>query len=282
MSKKNSSPWRKGSPLPAAPATTTEIDPAATEELPAAPSVVADLSPMSPAQLVANRANAQLSTGPRSQAGLAKSSQNAIKSALTGRTVLLPTDDVDEYAALLESCKGDLKPVGQAECELVQIIVDCFWRRQRIQALEFALYAHGHEQFHDAFPDCPEEERYTKTLLQTSMVYEKQFRNYQIQEARIDRKLAKSMAEVRELQAKREAAQKASEDLPKSGPVSPLRATHCKPGVIPPPTPSQPPVAKVLIENGFVFSNSHETLHSEYSAGCPDPSIDPSIEPKAA
>src|SRR5882757_3801626 len=50
----------------------------------------------SEACLEANRANAQLSTGPRSENGKAKSSLNAVKTALTGSTVLLPADDTAE------------------------------------------------------------------------------------------------------------------------------------------------------------------------------------------
>jgi len=44
----------------------------------------------SPNQLAANRANAQLSAGPTSSEGNAKISHNALKTGLTGRTVLLP------------------------------------------------------------------------------------------------------------------------------------------------------------------------------------------------
>jgi hypothetical protein len=161
------------------------------------------VEPVSPVQLAANRANALLSTGPRTEAGLAKSSKNAVKSALTGRTVLLPTDDVKEYANFLAGFQRDLKPVGQAESELVQIIADCFWRLRRIQTLEHALYAHGHEQFENAFPDTAEEERYSKILLQTHLTYQKELRNLHIQEARMDRKRTKALAELQQLQSER-------------------------------------------------------------------------------
>ena len=209
---------------------------------------VEDPSPISPAQLAANRANAQLSTGPRTEAGRARSSQNAVKSALTGRTVLLPTDDRDEYARFLADFQQQLKPVGPLECELVQIIVDCHWRLRRIQELEFALYAHGHEQFEPVFQDCPESERRSRILLQTHLTYEKQFRNPHIQEARIDRKRAKAVADLDRLQAEREPepAEPSIHDLPDEEAFALLDA-----GYVPPHLASA-----VASQNGFVFSPS--------------------------
>jgi hypothetical protein len=57
------------------------------------------LTMSSEAQLAANRQNSQLSTGPKTEAGKAKSSLNAVKTGLTGRTVLLPSDDAAAYEA---------------------------------------------------------------------------------------------------------------------------------------------------------------------------------------
>jgi len=160
-------------------------------------------SAVSPAQLAANRANAQLSTGPRTEAGLAKSSKNAVKSALTGRTVLLPTDDVEEYARFLADFEQHHKPVGPIESELLQIIVDCHWRLRRIQELEYALYAHGEEQFAEAFADLPPMDQRSKIVLQTHLTYQKELRNLHIQEARLDRKRRQALKELDELQSER-------------------------------------------------------------------------------
>ena len=226
-----------------------------------------DLSPISPAQLAANRANAQLSTGPRTEAGQARSSQNAVKSALTGRTVLLPTDDRDEYVAFLADFQEQLNPVGQLECELVQIIVDCHWRLRRIQELEHALYTHGHEQFESVFADCPESERRSRILLQTHLTYEKQFRNLHTQEARIDRKRAKALAELQQLQAEREPAEEPSiHDLPDEEAFALLDA-----GYVPPHLASAFAATAPATQNGFVFSNMQNGTHSE-SSPTPKPS----------
>ena len=54
---------------------------------------------ISPARLAANRANAAKSTGPRTEAGKARSRANAVKHGLTGAGVALPGED----AALIEA-----------------------------------------------------------------------------------------------------------------------------------------------------------------------------------
>ncbi|MGH9583349.1 MAG: hypothetical protein ACRD4O_10470 [Bryobacteraceae bacterium] len=64
----------------------------------------------SPAAVAANRANAQLSTGPNSLEGKAKSTLNAVKTGLTGRTVLLPADDAAAYESHVQRFMKDLEP----------------------------------------------------------------------------------------------------------------------------------------------------------------------------
>ena len=51
------------------------------------------------AQLTANSANAQLSTGPRTEPGKHRSCQNSLKHGLTAKTVLIPGEDPAEYQA---------------------------------------------------------------------------------------------------------------------------------------------------------------------------------------
>jgi hypothetical protein len=79
---------------------------------------------ISPQRLIANRANAQLSTGPVTPEGKAKSSLNAVRTGLTGRTVLLATEDAAAYEAHLERFRREWEPVGDREAELVQSLAD--------------------------------------------------------------------------------------------------------------------------------------------------------------
>lgn len=159
---------------------------------------------ISEAKLAANRANAQLSTGPTTPEGKSKSSFNAVKTALTGRTVLLPTDDAAAYEQHLRDYDKEFQPMTPRECELVQSLADTAWRLYRIPALEMAIYAQGRIQFAGQFDDHEPALRPGMIELHTFMVYEKQLRNLQLQEARLHRRRQHDLAELRELQRERE------------------------------------------------------------------------------
>ncbi len=82
--------------------------------------------------IAANRLNAQRSTGPRTPAGKARVSLNALKHGLTGRDVVLPNenpDDFDSFRADLLTC---LDPQTAVEGELVKQIVADAWRLRRV------------------------------------------------------------------------------------------------------------------------------------------------------
>ena len=158
---------------------------------------------VSEAKRLANIANAQLSSGPTSLDGKAKSSLNAVKTALTGRTVLLHTDDVAAYQLHVADYEKELRPVGQRECDLVQSIADSAWRLQRVPALEMAIYAQGRVQFANQFNDHESALRPSLIELHTSLIYEKQLRNLQIQESRLHRRREKDLAELRQAQSER-------------------------------------------------------------------------------
>lgn len=155
------------------------------------------------AQIAANQKNAQLSTGPTSEAGKIKTSLNAVKTGLTGRTVLLSDDDAAEYQCHLSAFEQEFQPSGLRECELVQSIADTWWRLRRIPALEMALFAKGRIEFAHLFEEEDLTARPHLIDAHTFLAYEKQIRNLQIQEARLARRREKEMAELRELQQQR-------------------------------------------------------------------------------
>jgi hypothetical protein len=89
-----------------------------------------------PAQLAANIANAQLSTGPRTEEGKASSSKNATKTGLfTAHDFIRPGEE-QTYADLDESLRTELVPAGLLEDNLVDEIRRAMWRLRRCGQIE--------------------------------------------------------------------------------------------------------------------------------------------------
>lgn len=122
------------------------------------------------AQIEANRANAKLSTGPKSDTGKSRVSANAVKTGLTGRTVLLPGDDLAAYQELLERVTARFQPVTGDEKVLAQRIADTEWRLARIPELSDSIQTLGlrelSSQLAEQFADVDEESRAAKPTVQ--------------------------------------------------------------------------------------------------------------------
>jgi hypothetical protein len=117
------------------------------------------MNPTSEAQQKANRANATHSTGPRTTTGKATVALNAIKTGLTGITLVLPSEDAALYAAYIAEYQADFQPVGIRERELVQSLCDLRWRLNRIPALEAALDSHARAACAEMFSEYAEPQR---------------------------------------------------------------------------------------------------------------------------
>jgi hypothetical protein len=200
---------------------------------PSEPAAVSD------AQLAANRANSQLSTGPVTPEGRAKSSLNALKHGLSGKTVLLPHEDAAQYQRELDDCLEMYQPATEEELRLVQSINDCVWRIDRVQRLQLAVHYKGHLEFAEKYADLPAQERAHLIEADAYLKYEKQLRNLFLQESRIRRIQEKDHAELLRLQAIRKRQEQAAPPAPLPSPT---------------PRPADAPVAAPAA-NGFEFSN---------------------------
>ena len=92
-----------------------------------------------PRQNHANRANARLSTGPRTEVGKAVSSKNALRHGLLSKNVLLPSEDSMAFHRFHEDIYSDLRPLGQIEAMLTDIVVASAWRLRRLYVLEASV-----------------------------------------------------------------------------------------------------------------------------------------------
>jgi hypothetical protein len=88
-----------------------------------------------------NRANSQHSTGPRTESGKQRSSQNALRHGLTSHTAVLPTEDQSAYEQHRRQFENEYQPATPTESQLVQQLADTSWRLNRIPFLEADLLA---------------------------------------------------------------------------------------------------------------------------------------------
>ena len=91
------------------------------------------------AQNEANRRNSAASTGPRTPAGKAVSSGNAVSHGLFAIRDLVPADEQDEFLQLTEAMQQDLAPEGALEQTLAHEITRAAWRLRRCAKVEDSL-----------------------------------------------------------------------------------------------------------------------------------------------
>ena len=79
------------------------------------------------------------STGPRTEAGKQRSSQNALTHGLTAASPVLATEDLAAYQLHCRQFLDEYKPATPTETQLTQELADTAWRLNRIPSLEAAL-----------------------------------------------------------------------------------------------------------------------------------------------
>ena len=87
-------------------------------------------------QKQANRQNAKKSTGPRTEEGKARSSQNGLKHGLLARDAVMAGEDPAEYDRQLQQLEENIFPKNALEFELVRQVADAQWRLRRITRIE--------------------------------------------------------------------------------------------------------------------------------------------------
>ncbi len=155
---------------------------------------------LSERRLAANRANAQLSTGPITPEGKAKSSLNAVKTGLTGRAILLAdAEEAAAYRAHIERLLDYWQPADVREHALVQALADTQWRLDAIPGLESGLYALGRLRYADLYAE--EDPSVRRVLLDAHIenTEAKALRNLRLHERRLRRHYEQDEAELERL-----------------------------------------------------------------------------------
>jgi len=151
----------------------------------------------SQAQIDANRANARKSTGPRTEEGKKRVTQNATRHGLFSRQLILPGEDPKEFAALHDGFHARLKPADALERAYVDRIVHAAWKLARIPRIE-ASTLEGYEAFFNHRPRIQSD--ITADLISEQMERFERLLRYQIA---LERQMDSALKELRKLQKER-------------------------------------------------------------------------------
>jgi hypothetical protein len=159
----------------------------------------------SPAQLAANRRNAQKSSGPRTIEGKKRSSLNHLRHGMTAKTVVLPHENADNYNEMRTALIEDYAPANTQELMLVDQIAVGYWRTIRARRFETAMFdnhlrnkkrVHGKDQS----PNDRDDEGCAVILQVTDP---KDLQNYFRYDATISRDYYRAIATLEKMQAAR-------------------------------------------------------------------------------
>jgi hypothetical protein len=218
---------------------------------------------LSDKQLAANRANAQLSTGPRTEEGKRRSSLNARRHNLTGQVTAMPEEDRIAHNAFSEALIKSMAPEGALELQLAQRVATDSWRLNRSSAIEDNIFALGFtDHANDIDVDHPELHA-ALTAARTFTREAKSIELLTLYEQRINRSIQKNLALLQQLQATRKAERKA--ELEHAAKLLQLKEKKN--------LPEKP------ASNGSVFSN--EQIHAVIDPGHPDIHRESTQEPHA-
>jgi hypothetical protein len=100
-------------------------------------------------QIEANRRNALMSTGPKTEFGKRASRCNAVRHGLTTETVLSALEDAEDYKAFEAAITADYDAQSAVERELVLRLASILWRLRRATIMETGLFEIHARQLHD-------------------------------------------------------------------------------------------------------------------------------------
>jgi hypothetical protein len=94
-----------------------------------------------PAQIAANQLNSQLSTGPTSDPGKARSATNALKTGIHAEALFIPGESPDAFAELRDHYYITYLPAGPEQLFHLNKAIRHDWLIQRFQRLEEQIWA---------------------------------------------------------------------------------------------------------------------------------------------
>jgi len=178
-------------------------------------------------QKASNRENAKHSTGPKTDEGKQRSSQNALIHGVYAIESVIPGEDPADFDKLCTEFGQRYDPEGPYERSLVRQMADAEWRMRRTLRLEADFIKSAveseRENHNRRFPDEPEPEMSLLRggALQSRTLELRRFGRYEADLSRRQRQAYKSRMECRRQEAQRDAP-----PSPTTRPDRPVRDHH--------------------------------------------------------
>jgi hypothetical protein len=158
-------------------------------------------------QILANRRNAQLSTGPRTESGKSVCRLNALRHGLTGQIDVRTPEEQQAHDEFCSGIVGSLAPDAGLERQLAQSIAEDHWRLNRARSLENNIFAIT-ATFQDSGGETGSED------LDAALAYARTYiadpgrlNLLSLYERRIHGNMTRTLQQLRELQAERRRAE---------------------------------------------------------------------------
>jgi hypothetical protein len=158
-------------------------------------------------------------TGPRTEAGKARSSQNAVKHGLCSQRAVIPGEDPAEWDAFRGEVVCSLGPSGFLQRELAERVALQMWRQRRVARYEAELVAAAYAEEEGG----PETGDTRAPLLERARLLKEALDRVVRYESHVSRQLKEALKTLRECQAQ------------PGIPACPAPATAAAPTVPPPP-----------------------------------------------
>ena len=151
-------------------------------------------------KIAATLKSTTLRTSPTAD-GKARVASNALKHGLTGKQVVLPNEDPDEFDAFRVGLLNALQPHNELEASLAERIIIDEWRLRRVPVLEAALHKRGHQM---GVTEAGLEEADPSVIATWSLgMYADTFANLWRHETALSRSWSRALHELQRLQAMR-------------------------------------------------------------------------------
>ena len=193
----------------------------------------------SPAQIDANRRNAQKSTGPRTPEGKARSSRNALRHGLASISphCFLAIEDRSAFERMLQGYILSHRPNHTDEVDLLVDAVFCKWRQQRLWSTEAQIVEMTIAEQQDDLQRKLPKANAAAHVANASRHCAEENRLNRRYEAQLHRQYARNLKLLADLQAQRQDQEPTIDQLYEDHPPPANSTTHPPP---PPPAPAPP------------------------------------------